>query len=159
MSRDTSSVISLVGVALALLLNACGPSTNASSREAAVAPVAPELSEAQVNAQTLRFLEDKVRKDPEDFIAQNKLAAYYLQQVRETSDVMYLKLAARAARASFATLPPEHNIGGLAALAQVELTSHEFDSARGHALRLIEMEPEKSYAYQLLGDALVELGD
>ena len=96
MSRDTSSVISLVGVALALLLNACGPSTNASSREAAVAPVAPELSEAQVNAQTLRFLEDKVRKDPEDFIAQNKLAAYYLQQVRETSDVTYLKLAARA---------------------------------------------------------------
>src|SRR5205085_4830897 len=138
------------------LLGGCGRSTEASSGEASQPPAALPPSEAEVNAQTLRFLEEKVRKDPEDFIAQNKLAAYYLQQVRETSDVMYLKLAARAARASFATLPPEHNIGGLAALAQVELTSHEFDSARGHALRLIEMEPEKSYAYQLLGDALVE---
>ena len=93
----------LAGLAVAgLLLGGCGRSTEASSGEASQPPAALPPSEAEVNAQTLRFLEDKGRKDPEDFIAQNKLAAYYLQQVRETSDVMYLKLAARAARASFA---------------------------------------------------------
>ncbi len=150
----------VAGLAVAgLLLSGCGRSPEASSREASVPPASLLPSEADVNAQTLRFLEDKIRRDPEDFIAQNKLAAYYLQQVRETSDVTYLKLAARAARASFATLPPEHNPASLAALAQIELTSHEFDSARDHAQRLIELEPEKSYAYQILGDALVELGD
>src|SRR5262249_32982669 len=71
----------------------------------------------------------------------------------------YLKLAAHAAHASLAALPAEHNSGGLAALAQVEFTSHEFAASRDHARRLTELEPEQAYPYQLLGDALVELGD
>jgi tetratricopeptide (TPR) repeat protein len=112
-----------------------------------------------VHAQTLRFLEAKIRKDPEDFIAHNKLAGYYLQQVRETSDLTYLKLASRASHASLATLPPEQNTGGLAAVAQVAFTSHEFVAARDHARRLAELEPEKPYPFQILGDALLELGD
>jgi len=144
------------GLALAGLLCGCGRSTEVSSQGAPATLLPPE---AKANAETLRFLEDKIRKDPEDFIAQNKLAAYYLQQVRETSDVAYLKLAARAARASLAALPPEHNTGGLVALTHVEIASHDFASARDHARRLIELEPEKSYAYQILGDALIELGE
>jgi tetratricopeptide (TPR) repeat protein len=115
-------------------------------------------SDEAANRQTVLFLEERTKRDPEDFIAQNKLAGYYLQQVRETGDLTYLKLAQRSARTSFTTLPPEHNLDGLAELTQVELTSHEFVAARDHALQLIELQPDKSFPRQMLGDALLELG-
>jgi len=116
-------------------------------------------SDADVEQQTIRFLEDRVRRDPEDFIAHNKLAGQYLQRVRETGDVTYLDLAAKAAHASLVTLPAEQNTGGLTALAQAEYASHEFAAARDHALELTKLEPTKSYPYQILGDALLELGE
>ncbi len=133
----------------------------ASSRRAGTdVPPATALPSDRATAEhTIRFLADRVQRDPEDFIAHNKLAGYYLQLVRETSDLTYLNLASRAARASLATLPPEQNTGGLAALTQVEFTSHEFAAARDHARRLAELDPGKAYAYQFLGDALLELGD
>ncbi len=109
--------------------------------------------------QTMRFLERKIRMDPEDFIAHNKLAFQYLNLVRETSDLTYLNLASRAAHASLAALPAEHNTGGLTVLAQVEFTAHDFAAARDHARQLIALDSEKSYPYQILGDALLELGD
>ena len=116
-------------------------------------------SQLAVEKETIRFLEDRVKKDPEDFIAYNKLAEQYLQRLRETGDLTYLNLATKAAHASLVTLPPEQNVGGLTASAQVEYASHDFAAARDHALKLIELEPKKGYTYQILGDALLELGD
>ena len=63
-------------------------------------------SQFAVEKETIRFLEDRVKKDPEDFIAHNKLAQQYLQRLRETGDLTYLNLAMKAARTSLATLPP-----------------------------------------------------
>jgi len=123
-----------------------------------IRPAFPIPSDEAANRQTILFLEERTKADPEDFIAQNKLAGYYLQQVRETGDLTYLKLAAHSAGTSVATLPPEHNLDGLAELTQVELTSHEFVAARDHALQLIELQPDKSFPRQMLGDALLELG-
>jgi len=116
-------------------------------------------SQLAVEKETISFLEDRVKKDPEDFIACNKLAQQYLQRLRETGDLTYLNLAMKAARASLATLPPEQNVGGLTAAAQVEFASHDFATARDHALQLTKLEPKKGYTYQLLGDALLELGE
>ena len=116
-------------------------------------------SQLAVEKETIRFLEDRIKKDPEDFIACNKLAQQYLQRLRETGDLTYLNLATKAAHASLATLPPEKNIGGLAASAQVEYASHDFAAARDHALQLTQLEPQKGYTYQILGDSLLELGD
>ena len=79
--------------------------------------------------------------------------------MRETGDVTNLNLAAKAAHGSLAKLPPEQNSGGLVELAQVEYAMHDFAAARDHAQRLIELEPGKSYPYQILGDALLELGE
>jgi hypothetical protein len=50
----------------------------------------------------VRWLESRVRKDPEDFVAHNKLGGYYLQRLRETGDATFLARASRAARASLA---------------------------------------------------------
>ncbi len=107
---------------------------------------------------TIRFLENRIKQNPEDFIAYNNLASEYLQQMRETGDATYLNLASRAANASLEILPQQQNKGGLAVLVLVKYSTHEFAAARDYAKQLIELEPNKGYPYQMLGDALLELG-
>lgn len=128
------------------------------------APSAPvssdeERSNEEQNDAGVRFLADRVKRDPENFVALNMLAGYHLQRLRETGSLDYLDRAQRAARASLAALPAERNTGGLAALTQTEYASHEFGRARDHALRLTQIDPGKSGPYGMLGEALVELGD
>ena len=125
----------------------------------AVPPAAPLAADETARERSIRFLEERVRLDPEDFSAQNKLAAHYLRVLHETGNVQYLDLAARAARASLASVPEVRNTGGLGALALSEFAAHEFSAARDHALRLAQLDPDKSYPYAMLGDALLELGD
>ncbi len=108
--------------------------------------------------ETIRFLEARIKHNSEDFIAYNKLASEYLQQMRETGDANYLTLASRTANASLEILPPHQNKEGLALLALVEYASHDFTQARNYAEELVKLEPDKGYAYQILGDALLELG-
>ncbi len=146
------------------LLGGCGHSSNESRAQAerpslpppAAAPI-PSNDEGTMTA--IRFLEERVRRDPDDLIAYNKLAVYYLQLNRETGDVKYLELASRAAKASLNAVPKEQNLGGLMMLAQSEYASHDFTAARDHARELTQYEPRKGYGYQMLGDALLELGD
>ena len=136
----------------------CGKSQATSVPDAQPETVAAPPSDRPAVSETIRFLEERVKRDPEDFIANNKLAAEYLQRLRETGDITYLNLASRSANASLGTLPAEQNKGGLIALIQVEFSSHDFASSRDHALRLLELEPNKGYPYQFLGDSLLELG-
>jgi len=107
----------------------------------------------------IRLLEERVKRDPEDFSALNKLAGSYLQRARENGSADYIELAARAARRSLDSVPETRNTGGLAALAGAEFASHEFAAARDHALELTRLDPGKSYPFGMLGDAQLELGD
>lgn len=120
--------------------------------------VAP-LRGSETSMTAVRFLEDRVKKDPDDLVALNKLANYYLQLYRETYDVTYLQLALRSARSSLGVLGVDQNLSGLLALAQAEYATHDFALARDHAKQLTEYQPQKSYGYQVLGDALLELGE
>jgi len=161
MKKKRFGVICKVTLGLALLVLAAYSSLWALTAWSAYKSVPPASllpSDDAANQQTILFLEERIKHDQEDFIAQNKLAGYYLQRVRETGDLTYLKLAAHASEISVKTLAPEHNLDGLAELTQVELTSHEFVTARNHALQLIDLQPDKSYPRQMLGDALLELG-
>src|SRR5947209_8673942 len=147
-----------------LFVNGCGASSSTESRSHAEPPPQPPPaallpSDDEGTMTAIRFLEDRVKRDPDDLIAYNKLAVYYLQLVRETGDVKYLELASRAAHASLNAVPKEQNLGGLVMLAQSEYAAHDFLSARDHAKELTEYEPRKGYGYQMLGDALLELGD
>ena len=116
---------------------------------------APEPSAERVR----QFLEDRVRADPDDIVAQNRLAEIYLQRLRENGDYEWLRRAAEAARRSLASVPAEQNATGLFRRAQVEYESHHFAAARDLALTLIEIEPGKGRGFALLGDALLEFGD
>ncbi len=129
------------------------------SNTVVVAPAAPIVSDDKYNDGAMRFLEAKLADDPEDFSANNKIAGLFLQKLRETGDIQYLDLATRAAHRSLDSVPDVRNPGGVAALALAEFASHEFVSAKEHSLRLIELEPNKSYPQGILGDVLIELGE
>lgn len=147
------------------ILNACDGSDSPQTKHSPPPPVlpspgvAPLPSDEAATGEAIRFLSERVRRDPEDFSAQNRLAGYYLKRLRETSNLGFLELASVAARASLESLPAEANPGGLAALALTEHAAHNFTAARDHALQLTRLEPGKSYPYELLGDALLELGE
>lgn len=107
----------------------------------------------------ISFLEERVKRDPDDFVAQNQLASRYLDLLRVTGDDSFRLKARRAAEASVAVGLPELNNGGIAVLARVQLASHQFAAARDTAKTLRKLAPRKSYSFGLLGDALLELGD
>lgn len=107
----------------------------------------------------IRFLEDRVKDNPSDFMAYNMLATRYLSRMRQTSNMNYLDLASRAIKASFEIAPKEYNKGAISALAEIEFTSHNFASAKEHAETLIKMDPKMLGAYQLCADSMLELGD
>lgn len=149
---------STILIFVALILNACAQKQKAFSPESPAPIVSERLPKRPAANETVRFLEARVENNSEDFIAYNKLASEYLQQMRETGDATYLNLAARAAQTSLKILPAQENKGGLAALALVKYASHEFAAARDCAKQLIDLEPNRGYSYQILGDALFELG-
>lgn len=165
----------LLAPALAFLLAPTGYASeptaqpgSAAATESAAAPKAAkqtlsrkaaDATRASATKKAIRVLEQRVSQDPENFAVQNMLAGYYLKQVKETGDHAYLARAATAAEASLAAVPAERNHGGMAALAQVEAASHNFAAARDHAQKLGELAPNKRYPYEILGDALLELGD
>jgi len=149
-------------IVFAFCCGACGGTVSrpaAPPAPALPAASAPDSSEAEAVEGTIRFLEERVREDPEDFVALNKLNGYYLQRAQESGDVSYLELAERAARGSLKSVPVEMNPGGLAGLAQTVHSLHDFAAARDHALKLAQLESRKSYPQRILGDALLELGD
>jgi tetratricopeptide (TPR) repeat protein len=122
-------------------------------------PSAP-LPDARADAgRVQRFLEDRVRRDPDDIIAQNRLADIYLQRLRETGDYEWLRRAAEAVRCSLASVPAEQNASGLFMQGRVEYESHHFAATRDLASALTKIEPGKSRGFALLGDALLEFGD
>ena len=156
--KITTVLFSFLIIAAALVINACGGNSMfAETNTIPFPPAAPIESDETDGA--IRFLGAKLKDDPEDFSANNKIAALYLQKLRETGDVQYLELATRAANRSLDSVPDVRNPGGVASLALAEFASHSFVSAKEHALRLIELEPNKSYPQGILGDVLLELGE
>jgi tetratricopeptide (TPR) repeat protein len=158
MSRSRIQTIFIALVSL--IASACGGQWSGSNADSLVVPAAVEIPSTEESDRTaVRYLEDKVKANPDDFIAYNKLTGYYLQYLRETGNVEYLDLALRAAQASIKIIPLDRNKGALYGLAQVEFASHDFRSALRYAEQLIKMESDRSYPYVLLADALIELGE
>lgn len=114
---------------------------------------------ASANANAIRFLSARVGRDPDDHASQNQLAGHYLLRARAAGSQDDLALAFRAVRASLRSVGAERNTGGLAVLAQAELMAHAFAEARDHALQLSRLTPARSTPYQILGDALMEMGE
>src|SRR5439155_23196611 len=138
MHRPGAAFLALGVVGLAL---AAGGRWRLGSGRQGFRPSAPSSlrSEAETAELAIRFLEDRVKKDPKDFVALNRLAGYYLQRMRETDYLAYLQLASRAARTSLSVLPAERHVVALPARVRLEHQSHYLTRARDDAVRVLEL--------------------
>jgi len=110
-------------------------------------------------AASIRFLEDRVRRDPDDITALNRLSGECLQRMRETGDTTWLAKAEKAAEQSLHALTPEFNPAALAARASVYQASHRFKDAKADAEAFQRLRPDKAQGFELHGDAALELGE
>jgi hypothetical protein len=113
-------IICALSAAWIVSTSACGggggqPAIDDRAAASDLPSAAPLASGDKATEQAIRFLEERVKSDPEDFSASGKLANLYLQRLRETGNAQYLELAFRAARASLDSVPEVRNAGGLAA--------------------------------------------
>jgi tetratricopeptide (TPR) repeat protein len=105
------------------------------------------------------FLEARVARDPDDFVAWNQLGDRYLGLLRTTGDDLYLGKAAKAAESSLRSIPVPENMGALALRARVALAGHRFAQAKQDAAELVKLQPSKVGPRLILFDALLEYGD
>jgi tetratricopeptide (TPR) repeat protein len=110
-------------------------------------------------SETIRFLEQRVSSDPLDSVAQNRLSAACVSQMRETGDLAWLDRAAKSAHASLAAVPVAQNPSGLGALALVEFEFHHFREALALAQQAHAIDPRNTAALAIAGDAQLELGN
>ena len=111
------------------------------------------------DSSVLGFLEQRVKSDPLDCIALNRLSAAYINQMRETGDLTFLDRARQSARSSLKAVPGPQNPGGLAALAVAEFELHHFREALALARQAYAIDPRNTAALATVGDAELELGD
>jgi len=108
---------------------------------------------------TLRFLEQRVKSDPMDSVAQNRLSWACILEMRQSGDLSYLERASQAARASLEAVPAAQNTGGLVALAMAQFESHNFRDALALGRKAMAIDPGNEGALATIGDAELELGD
>jgi tetratricopeptide (TPR) repeat protein len=107
----------------------------------------------------LASLEEQVKKNPGDNAAWNRIADAHLRLLSSTGQLSHLSLASEAVEKSLKIANPAFNKAALALRTRVELSSHHFAEARRSAEQLRELMQDGTYALQLLGDALFNLGD
>jgi tetratricopeptide (TPR) repeat protein len=121
--------------------------------------VAPAVDADASNAAVVRFLEQRVANDPGDSVAWNRLGNLYLRLLRLTGNHAFLDQASRAAEASLRAVPAEANRGALALLIRARAGGHQFAAARDLSRQLLVVQPDSAEPWELLGDALLELGE
>jgi tetratricopeptide (TPR) repeat protein len=114
---------------------------------------------ATAPSRVIRFLEERVERDPDDIVALNRLSGEYLFRFRDAGDDADLHRAASSAERSLKAVPAEVNKGGLAARARASFSLHRFAAARDDGRQLLRLEPDRRYPLEILGDALLELGE
>jgi len=108
----------------------------------------------------IRFFQWKVAQDPDDQFNYDRLGVAYIQKARETGDVTYYNLAAKALEKSLAleskapeAAPPAKH------LATVYYAEHRFAEALSLAQQALALNPRDITPYALIGDAHCEMGD
>lgn len=106
--------------------------------------------------QLIQGLQNRLRKDPNDWQAYSQLGLAYLQKARETGDPTYYQKIESALDRALAIQPDDYaSISGKGALA---LARHDFRSALDWGIKAREINPDRAYAYGVIADAQIELG-
>lgn len=124
--------------------------------------VAPARAQGQQHEtdNAIRFYQWKVAQDPDDFFNYDRLGVAYIQKARETGDVTYYNLAAKALEKSL-DLECAHAEAAPAMkhLATVYYAEHRFDESLTLAQKAIDLNPRDITPYALIGDARSEMGE
>src|SRR5215207_5374889 len=103
-----------------LLLVAVLPFTAAARAD----PLTEELTRG------VKFLQQRLAADPDDFVAANQLGERLLRRAAWSGSLEDLRSAEKAAISSLRAAPAEQNAGGLALMGRIALAMHRFRDAK-----------------------------
>ena len=104
----------------------------------------------------IQKLQDQLRSHPEDWQAYTQLGLVYLQKARETGDPAYYQKTEEALDKALAHQSDDYvSVSASGALA---LARHQFHSALGVGEKAKQLNPDRAYAYGVIADAQIELG-
>lgn len=120
----------------------------------------PAQGQQQETDNVIRFFQWKVSQDPDDFFNYDRLGVAYIQKARETGDVAYYDLAAKALEKSL-RLESKNAQAAPATkhLATVYYAEHRFAESLALAQKAIDLNPRDITPYALIGDARGEIGE
>ncbi len=157
------SHIILATLTLPLVAIACGGGSSESTASPASSPGTVDRISATATADHLKrdgqlqFLETRSANDSLDVFSLTSIAIEHMQRARETGDVSELTLAESALKKSL-EIRTNDNYEGVALLAAVSVTKHDFARGLDLAQQAIPQKPKEAYAYGALGDADMGLG-
>jgi tetratricopeptide (TPR) repeat protein len=104
----------------------------------------------------IQTLQARLRAHPEDGGAYTQLALVYLQKARENGDPTYYQKTQEALDKALESQPDDYvSVGASGALA---LARHQFHAALELGEQARRLNPDRSYAYGVIADAQIELG-
>lgn len=120
----------------------------------------PGFAQQRETDDQIRFFQWKVSQDPDDLFNYDRLGVAYIQKARETGDITYYDLAAKALEKSLAleSTRPEA-APATKHLATVYYAEHRFTETLVLAQKAIDLNPRDVTPYALLGDAHCEKGE
>lgn len=104
----------------------------------------------------IELYESKIKEDPDDYYYYTKLGASYIQKGREIGGIEPYLQAEEVLKKSIELYPDGY--AAYVYLGQVSSYTHNFRKTIEYAMKAIELKPEKSIPYGVLGDAYIELG-
>ena len=120
-------------------------------------PAAPVAQEAAGLDLEISFWEKRVARDRDDHISPTRLGAAYLAKARQTGDFRLYHKAEGAFEEAVHRAPTHYS--ALSQLAATRAARHRFRDAINLASKAAALEPAEPYAYTVLGDAHLAVGD
>lgn len=102
-------------------------------------------------------MQARLKSEPGDYKAYASLGVAYQQKARETNDPAYYSEAEKSFKQALELKPDDYN--SLSGMGALELSRHNFKSALDWGNKAQRVLPNKAYAYGVIGDAQIELGN
>jgi tetratricopeptide (TPR) repeat protein len=106
--------------------------------------------------EAIQFFQERVKKNPQDFISHRYLGELHERKARESGDSTRFEAAEAALRRSLELFPEYPR--ARASLAAVLCSRHKFAEGLAIARQLVQEQPKDIDALATMGDALLELG-
>lgn len=156
-NRSFNRVLIFAVIAFTLLAISWGIARSHESAPVADSYYANNASRLAASTDTqIQQLQDQLRAAPDDWQAYSQLGMAYLQKARETADPTYYQKAEGALTAALNLQPDDYT--SISAMGALELARHQFHSALDWGERARHINPDRTYAYGVVADAQVELG-